>query len=169
MRHPRRDELWDRTPGGVIVPRRVGLPTRRFIGKLGMVVDCCETSVQCSDCPYPEEFILTIAGFTANPACSALNDTWTVPHIGTQCDWELDIPGECDAEQATVAIKLIKESTYWLVRTFISWTGNQGYCWQKYIGGTACPDLDGLTYSTTTTCGGGYSHQAGVEFTINYP
>jgi hypothetical protein len=41
MRHPRRDELWDRTPGGVIVPRRVGLPTRRFIGKLGMVVDCC--------------------------------------------------------------------------------------------------------------------------------
>lgn len=52
MRKPRRDDRWDRTLGGLIVPRRVGLPTRRFIQKWGTAKCCCNVVLVPDDtCP----------------------------------------------------------------------------------------------------------------------
>jgi hypothetical protein len=78
VRKPGRDDLWDRTPGGVIVPRRPTLPTRRFIGKLGMAVDCCEEECEISQvCMYglywPGTLHATVSG-VGNALCETCDE-----------------------------------------------------------------------------------------------
>jgi hypothetical protein len=65
VRKPRRDELWDRTPGGVIVPRRPTLPTRRFIQKWGTAKCCCGGGGFCNYCTgfsETSDVVVTLAG-----------------------------------------------------------------------------------------------------------
>lgn len=57
------DDQWERTTGGLIVPRRgVSLPTRRWIGWMGGVKDCCEETdpITCCACSYLPSSDVTI-------------------------------------------------------------------------------------------------------------
>lgn len=64
-----RDDRWDRTPGGLFVPRRPTLPTRRFIQWLGVAKDCCEGGETvcpfCVDHSETPELTLTLTGVIA--------------------------------------------------------------------------------------------------------
>jgi hypothetical protein len=91
------DDQWERTTGGVIVPRRgVSLPTRRWIGWMGGAQDCCEGSA-CTVCSQLDgEYDITLSGLADVTACrdsgafaywlwevtttgiSACNRTWRV-------------------------------------------------------------------------------------------
>lgn len=79
----RGDDRWDRTPGGLFVPRRPTLPTRRFVmGKFGGIKDCCE-SFPCNvfAASPPSSIILAITGETdGNCNCAGFNDTWELPY-----------------------------------------------------------------------------------------
>lgn len=93
MRKPRTDELWDRTPGGVIVPRRVGLPTRRFIQKWGQVPCCCEEEeegVPC--CPgetLPLSMTVDLSGILSDGTCdcSSLSSEFVVTYDESVPGW----------------------------------------------------------------------------------
>lgn len=91
MRKPRRDDLWDRTPGGLIVPRRVGLPTRRYIGKLGMVVDCCEEGI-CSHLSFapPRTLLIELPAMSSSwcPNCATFGG-----QTYTTVDYSIDFGG----------------------------------------------------------------------------
>lgn len=64
-----RDDRWDRTPGGVIVPRRVGLPTRRFIQKWGQVQCCCTTTAPgCEFCALVDD-CYSVEAVIASSSC----------------------------------------------------------------------------------------------------
>jgi hypothetical protein len=91
VRKPRRDELWDRTPGGVIVPRRPTLPTRRFIQKWGTVQDCCgeETCDPCAvgranhGATYSTNGIWATFALTDGSCsdCNEFNDSYFLPFV----------------------------------------------------------------------------------------
>lgn len=71
------DDLWDRKPGGLIVPRPT-LPTRRFIGKLGMAKDCCLSSAWpvCIFCNHHDDTISLFLDLVATVKYSSY--TWTL-------------------------------------------------------------------------------------------
>jgi hypothetical protein len=82
-RRPPNDDQWDRTSGGLIVPRRgVSLPTRRWIGWMGGAKDCC-SSFTCSvfASSPPSSIVLAVTGETdGNCNCAPFNDTWELPY-----------------------------------------------------------------------------------------
>ena len=77
MRKPRINELWDRTPGGVIVPRQARLPTRRFIQKMGTVQCCCTTT------PTPDDVCPVCAESTVGGASVSFSDNVCTVAAGT--------------------------------------------------------------------------------------
>lgn len=93
MKKPRRDELWDRTPGGLIVPRRPTLPTRRFIQKWGQVQDCC-SAPGCEpiwDGSRPASISVSIEGVTNGTCvgCDAHNTSAEIDYSlsGANTEW----------------------------------------------------------------------------------
>jgi len=92
VRKPRRDEMWDRSPGGVIVPRRVTLPTRRHIGWLGTAKDCCGEVIP----PSCNCYSITISGLSNGTCtkCSALNKAWLVQLTDTNT-WSCTLSSIC--------------------------------------------------------------------------
>lgn len=71
------DGLWDRTPGGLIVPRPT-LPTRRFIQKMGSGHDCCLSSVwpSCTFCNHHDDTVSLFLDVVATVTYSTY--TWTL-------------------------------------------------------------------------------------------
>jgi hypothetical protein len=76
------DPRWDRTPGGLFVPRRPAFPTRRFIQKLGTAKDCCTPP----GCTYCEDG--TTADLLVSIAC-----TYNMGYYGGSFDDTFSLSG----------------------------------------------------------------------------
>lgn len=116
MRKPRRDERWYRTPGGLIVPRRPTLPTRRFIQKWGTAKCCCDV-VACPECCWA----VTLSGLD----CSALNKTWRVKYANQfgLCVFNCTLPVSCTGCADSVIVSLtIDENGFTVSCDGNSWT-----------------------------------------------
>jgi hypothetical protein len=94
MRKPRIDHRWDRTPTGLIVPRRPTLPTRRFLNPLGSTsCECCGVGVGCQYCGYhdTDDILVTVDIDVSWSTCTlSVSDTFalvqgTCPLSG--CTW----------------------------------------------------------------------------------
>ncbi len=101
MRKPRRNELWDRTPGGLAIPRRPGLPTKRFIQKLGMTKDCC-------------------GGKTCETFCASRPDTIYADFSELDLGGEICTAGECSGAAAIIAADYTSYGGYCSQWTYIS-------------------------------------------------
>ena len=94
------DDPWERTTGGLVVPRRPTLPTRRHIQQHGTAKECCVPI--CGPCYEGAEFagietsvaVLDIIGTWSEQCaaanCNALLGNWELPFyslgtVGTQC------------------------------------------------------------------------------------
>jgi hypothetical protein len=90
VRKPRPDERWERTDGGLIVPRRPTLPTRRYIQKWGQVPCCCDVEEACNPCGEgtvdPGDFPGVWATFNLVDnafctSCNEFNDSYWLPMV----------------------------------------------------------------------------------------
>lgn len=87
-RRPPNDDRWDRTTGGVIVPRRgVSLPTRRWIGWMGGAKDCCGGgAAACQACVgsvASANISASVSGLANGGSCTGCGDgngTWTLAY-----------------------------------------------------------------------------------------
>jgi hypothetical protein len=83
----RGDDRWDRTPGGLFVPRRPTLPTRRFVmGKWGGIKCCCGGAVACPACVgsvASANISASVSGLANGGSCTGCGDgngTWTLAY-----------------------------------------------------------------------------------------
>lgn len=88
-RRPSTDDRWERSESGLLLPRRSRptLPTRRHIGKLGMVKDCCiPGGCYIWSTSRPSAVTITISGITQGTcfySCTAANGTREVPYLNS--------------------------------------------------------------------------------------
>jgi hypothetical protein len=81
-----RDDRWDRTPGGLIVPRRPTLPTRRFIQKWGPAKCCCTDATGGDDCVFCDvDITITVdwPGFSGGSGCGPAAGTYLLSGVLT--------------------------------------------------------------------------------------
>jgi len=96
------DDRWERTGGGLFVPRRPTLPTRRYVvGKLGGIKCCCEPEeCQVFTGTPPDAVSVTTSGATdGDCVCTGINDTYEPTKgefseiVEGVCSWAYRIAG----------------------------------------------------------------------------
>ena len=172
--------------------QRRAIDNRRWIEKWGQVPCCCDTqTTTCLGCTYPSDLLLTMARWGGtNPSygcttCTDLNDTFTLsagylspPHTNIcwpnrdACMWHMLSP-PCGLYSLTIAYYPSVD------QVLVVGTGN--YTTETYYdffaattlpSGTACDNLDGVSFSTSSMlfCGNlCQSNSGNISFLIEYP
>lgn len=83
------DPRWERTPGGLYLPRRPTLPTRRFIQKMGAAEDCCGGTfgpcVACDGNYAPLTLIAVVSGAPESPLNGTFELIAAVTNLYVDC------------------------------------------------------------------------------------
>ena len=194
-RRQQSDQRWDRTDGGLLIPRRPVVPTRRFVQKMGSAHECCGSP--CAGCNYPDDLLITISGFQEGLGncvgqgwggdCYKHNGTFTVsrfdcspldPSDRYQCCWRGDIGNACGNTELYLGLN---RSPSGAIALWWEPFGMGLFC--KFRGDARgivanCDALDGFSQTTRfwgNTCEGCVAAPPGSEFsqtitwTVEYP
>ena len=129
-RRQRIDERWERTPGGLLVPSRPTLPTRRFIQKWGQAVCCCDVAPP--QCLCMSVIIDGVANGTC-AECDAINrDTdhaWRLAHV-SENHWSCTVDEFCGVcGDTTIALNYDPDTGIWTATAAgITWQAEGNDC-----------------------------------------
>jgi len=171
VRKPRHDDRWDRTPTGLIVPRRPTLPTRRYINPLGSTsCECCgEDTCEIWTTSKPASVVFTIADLVDDrcSACDGANGDNEVDFLASVANspWGYNDCRDAYREywsgtvQPRFVVHFFRESeTLWTI-----------YCVaHPYPASCTCPNNYGGTDTFTAFFTGEYSQSSKFETGQDY-
>ncbi len=112
---------WDRTAGGLYVPGRPSLPTRRYLQRMGAAKDCCNVT------PPPGCWAVAFSGIANDTCtyCSGYNKTWYVRPANPMVSpytWTCDLVAACVACGAMSLTLVISDDTITVSLGGATWT-----------------------------------------------